>query len=1008
MKPIFPIIYGLIISAAILLYVFVKQPNQNYKNTASTDLSELKQKSHLAKGTVTPKGTTIVTKEADLNPTTSADINTIATLPEEGLKLSRVKLIDTQPEKIALDPKAIHGSLSNGMKFILLQNSKPEKQVSLRLHVAAGSLNEEEDQRGVAHFLEHMVFNGTKNFPDATKLIPKMQRLGISFGAHANAYTTFDETVYMLDLPNTEEDTLELAFNVMQDFAGGALLEESEIDEERGVISSEKTSRDSVNSRITKQLFKELMPESMIAKRFPIGLEEVIQNAKRGRFTDFYTRFYHPQNMCFVFVGDFDLEEAKKKIIQSFGEYTIPSNPGAKPSVGKITKGRGFQTAVFTDKEVADTSLSLVTLSKKRPQQDTASNRAKKMPLIIASSILSKRLSNIAVNNPDTTILSGEAYRYVMYKEIEVGSINVVAKNNDWKKALPLLIEEYKRAMEHGFTESELKEAAANILNSYENRVKSSNTRKSAEIASSILYNYHNNTVYSTPQTDLDIIRDALDSITPEMCHQAFLSFWSTPDIHLTLTTSDKMVTPDSKTILASLFRREITKKTQAPVNEKLQKFAYSDMGKAGEVVNTSHIPDLKITQLKLSNRVKVNLKKTDYKANSISIAAYIGNGLLTIPKNKKGLEQLTSSVMNLGGLGKHSQSDLEKILAGRSVGWSFNIAEDAFMLSGSTNKQDLLTQLQLMTAAIADPGYRKEGERLFRTSLEPMYKKLKHSQEGGMNTMQSILSGKDPRFTFPEQQDFENISTQDVKQWIQPILDSEPIELTIVGDIDIDAVKEMLKTTFGTLPKRSKDRADYFQHRKTPILNLPISKKITYESKIDSAISVIAWRVPRIKKDIKTTRRINILSSILSDRMRMKLREELSIAYSPGASPNISSAFENKSYLLAYSPCKPKDAKQISKLTLQMANDLALHGASQDELTRALEPIVSTLGESKKSNGYWLGSVMSQMQQKPYKLEWARSRESDYKSIHLDEINTLAKQYLSQDNAAEFTITPQ
>ena len=998
MKSIFPVIYGLLIGVAILVYAFITKPNTKHRNAITAEPSVLTEKS-------TDSGENI---KVNTDSTTSSEINTIATLPAEGLKLTKVQLINTESEVIAPDPKAIYGNLSNGMKFILLKNSKPENQASLRLHVNAGSLNEEEDQRGVAHFLEHMVFNGTKNFPDAEKLIPKMQRLGISFGAHANAYTTFDETVYMLDLPNTEEDTLELAFNVMQDFAGGALLEESEIDEERGVISSEKTSRDSVDSRITQKLFKELMPESMIAKRFPIGLEEVIQNAKRGRFTDFYTRFYHPQNMCFVFVGDFDLDEAKNKIIQSFGEYTTPKTTGAKPSVGKLTKGRGFQTAVFTDKEVTETSLSLLTISRKRAEEDTASNRAQKMPLIIASSMLSKRLTNIAVNNIDSTILSGSAYRYVAYKEIEIGGINVVAKNNDWKKALPLLIKEYKRAMEHGFTKSEFKEASANILNSYENRVKSTDSRKSAEIADAILYNYHNNTVYSTAKTDLAIIEDALGSITPEMCHQAFLSFWSTPDIHLTLTTADKMVTPDSKSILSSIFRREITKQTQAPVNEELEQFAYTDLGKPGEITNTAHIPDLQITQLVLSNGIKVNLKKTDYKADSISIFAHIGHGLLTVPKTKNGLKELTSSVMNLGGLGKHSHSDLGKILAGRSVGWDFSIEEDAFLLSGTTNKQDVLTQLQLMTAAIADPGYRQEGERLFRTSLESMYKKHKHSQSGGMQTMSSILSGKDPRFTFPEQQDFEKISTQDVKKWIQPIFQSDPIEITIVGDIDSDALKEMLKTTFATLPKRNTDIPDYFQHRKTPILNLPISEKIFYESKINSAISVIAWRVPRIKTEVKITRRLNVLASILTDRMRVKLREELSIAYSPGAATNVSRVFENKSYLLAYSPCKPEDLEQISTLTLQMANDLALHGANQDELTRALEPIVSTLGETKKTNDYWLYSVMSQMQQKPYKLEWARSRDIDIKSITLEEINKLAKQYLGKDNAAQFAIAPK
>ncbi|MFT5883483.1 MAG: zinc protease, partial [Crocinitomicaceae bacterium] len=225
---------------------------------------------------------------------------------------------------ISVDEKVVYGTLENGMRYIIYKNPLPPKRVSMRLHVDAGSLNEAENQRGVAHFLEHMVFNGTKHYPDATKLVPQMQRLGIAFGAHANAYTSFDETVYMLDLPNIDKSTLNLGFAVMGDFADGALLENSEIDEERGVISSEKTSRDSVGLRMFEKQFSALFPKSIIPKRLPIGTDEVIAKAPRERFVDFYTRFYTPEKMTFVYVGDLDVATAEQRIQDTFGPIKNP------------------------------------------------------------------------------------------------------------------------------------------------------------------------------------------------------------------------------------------------------------------------------------------------------------------------------------------------------------------------------------------------------------------------------------------------------------------------------------------------------------------------------------------------------------------------------------------------------------------------------------------------------------------------------------------------------------
>jgi zinc protease len=262
---------------------------------------------------------------------------------------AQVPLWPHEQSDIAIDPAIHFGQLDNGLRYAILPNAEPPGRVSLRLHVGAGSLDEAEDQRGLAHFMEHMVFNGSRNFPDVEALIPQMQRLGIAFGAHANAYTSFDETVYMLDLPNTDTDTLDLTFTVMRDFADGALIKPEEVEKERGVVLAELKSRDSVGMRLMEQRLAFLMPDFLASERLPIGLQSIIETAPPERFIEFYKTHYIPSNMAFVVVGDIDPVAIETRIREIFYSMQNPDTPYLEPDLGTLPKDFGFRAGVFTD-----------------------------------------------------------------------------------------------------------------------------------------------------------------------------------------------------------------------------------------------------------------------------------------------------------------------------------------------------------------------------------------------------------------------------------------------------------------------------------------------------------------------------------------------------------------------------------------------------------------------------------------------------------------------------------
>lgn len=901
------------------------------------------------------------------------------------------------------DSGATFGSLPNGLRYIIYPNSEPPKRASFRLQIDSGSLMEADDQQGLSHFLEHMVFNGTKHFK-SSELVPKMQRMGIGFGAHVNAFTSFDQTVYMLDLPDLSDSTMDLCFTVMRDFGDGALLDSSEIDKERGVILSEKISRDTVGTRLMEQQFKAILPDSLISHRFPIGKEEVIKSAPRERFTDLYSRYYVPERMTFVVVGDIDPKDIEAKITKYFGSMTNPENPGKDPALGSVNQPEGMQSSVFADKELTSTSVSLTLARPYQEKPDTVAKRIADMKLSIADSILDRRFERLS-KIKGSAVATGSASKDVIFNSIELGSIDITAADDRWKEVVAILEQEFRRALSYGFTESELTEAKSNILNVYEQQVKEKSTRKSEEIATSLASSINEDEVFSDPVTDLEIAKKALDSITVENCHEAFKSFWNAPGYDLILTTKEKPEAAEKD--LVALFEDSRGKPLEAPTARAVQVFDYTNFGKPGTVTSRKEVADLGITQLILSNNIRINLKPTPFEKDRINLLARIGTGKLTQPKTKPMLDTFATAVLAGGGLGKHSNDDLKQILAGKNVNASISVGGDAFILSGTTTPADFILETQLMCAHITDPGYRAEGLWQFKKAIPMMYQQLKHTPAGPQQEMQSWLYGGDPRFSLASEATLSSYTMNDVQKWLTPELSKGYLELTIVGDFKIDQILPDLLSTFGALKPRLATIPNLKTARKISLPKAPAEKTFTYDSKIAQAIAVTVWETPGLRGNMKEFRKFNIMAEIYGDRLREEIREKLGASYSPSAGASGSDAFDNVGYVIGESVGKPEDLGLLLTTMRQLADDFSKTGATEDELDRALKPTLDQLKQSLRDNSYWLGTVMSQSQLYPIRLELARTRDADYHSINLDEINALARKYMGADNALLISIKP-
>ncbi|MEE9304234.1 MAG: insulinase family protein [Thiotrichaceae bacterium] len=752
--------------------------------------------------------------------------------------------------------------------------------------------------------------------------------------------------------------------------------------------------------------YKHLLPQSLIAKRFPMGTDVVMDNVLRKEFVDFYTQFYTPEKMTFIVVGDLNITEVEQRILNTFGSIKNPKKAGAPTSIGDISGAKGLQTAVFADKELSSTALSLMSIRKKTREIDTIANRAKKIPLAIAHSIINRRFQKL-VKKEASAATSGYISSSVLFREAEVGSLDVTAKDGNWQAAITVLEQELRRAVEHGFTQAEYDEVVAIMINSAKQKVLSVSTRKNANIASLLTLHIHSDYVFSTPEDDFAIFKENLSSLSPAKSHQALVAYWNTQDLHLILSTKEKP--QQAEKTLASLYQKS-AQVSVAPVEEKdIGEFAYTDFGKAGEVTSIKHIEDLDIHQIQFKNGVKVNYKKTDFDKNKILISASFGTGRLGQPKDKPGIDMLASTVVNGGGFGKHSNDDLLTFISGKNVSVIFGIGEESFSLSGSTTPEDLELELQLMSAMLIDSGFRPEAERLFKATLPILFSQLKHSIQGAKMEMSGWINGGDMRFTFPDIEQVIALTSADVKQWVNPQLKYSALEIGIVGDFDETTLIPLLAKSVGALPKRRSSAKISDAEREITIPKTPVTKIFNYDSKVEKAEVRISWKAEdNTAHRSKLVRISSILAEILGERMRVKLREELGDVYSPGAVSNHSETYKNVGFITAYSSVKPEDLDNVSNVIVELGNSLAKNGASEDELARALKPQINTIRKSKRQNSYWLYTVAARSQTQPYRLDWARELDADYQSITLADINSLARKYLTADRSLRIKIAPQ
>jgi zinc protease len=903
---------------------------------------------------------------------------------------------------LAADPNIRFGALPNGLRYAIMRNATPPGQASLRLRIDVGSLMETDDQQGLAHFLEHMAFNGSKAVPDRGEMVKILQRLGLGFGADTNAQTGFDATTYKLDLPNADAGALDTSLMLLREVAGNLTLSQAAMDQERGVILSEERLRDTPAYRITKARYRFLMEGQRPPDRFPIGLVPVIQTAQRDKLIDLYTKYYRPDRATLIAVGDFDPDAMEARIKAHFADWANPTPDGGDPDLGAVEK-RGAQYKIAVEAG-APTSLQLAWVTSPDLSADSVAKRRRQWIDQLGLAVLNRRLGALArAQNPP--FIAAAAFRGNQLRATRITGVLVNASPGHWQDALAAAEAEVRRAVQYGVRPDELAREITEQEASLKQALAGAATRRTPDMAEEIVGTLEEADVETSPADDLALFETLAKTLTPQVVSAALKEDFSGEGPRVFMASPDP-VDGDEATLKAA-FEADRATPITAPEAPHVVDWPYRDFGTPGKVVDQTEIPDLDAVEVRFDNGVRLTVKQTKFREDQVLVKVRLGDGLESIAPDRQSMAW-AGSALTEGGLKQISADDTERALAGQVYGLNFAADDDAFLLSGETRTSDLSTQLQVLAAYVAEPGWRPEAFQRIQTFGETLEDQYQATDTGVLGRdLAGLMHGGDRRWTFPAKSEIAGETLGDLKDQVGPALSSGPIEVTVVGDITVDKAIEAVAETFGALPRRPDPPLTPPLH--DPAFPAPAATPLreSHTGRADQAIGFIAWPTNDFFADPQGARVNTVLGDVLQLRLLDVLRLKEGVTYSPAARASASLVWPRWGFISAQVEAPPAKLDGFFSDVAAIVADIKTKGVGADELDRAKKPRIDTLEKAMATNEYWLNGLAG-AQRDPRRLSVLRSAEAGLERVTAEDVQKAAQTWLKDETAWKLVVAPK
>lgn len=901
------------------------------------------------------------------------------------------------------DPLLRDGVLPNGIRYLILPNGEPKNQVSLRLVVGVGSLEENDDERGLAHFVEHMAFRGTHDFPNGT-MAETLQRLGIAFGPDSTAFTSFVHTIYHLEVPTAHDSTLQVALHALREYASGVTFDPKLIERERGVVLSEMATRDTPESRAGDYNIQLLWPTAREVRRRVIGDADQIRGFQRDQFIAFYDAWYRPERLALIIVGDVDAATALRLVTAEFAGLKARAPARPEPADLVTRTSAPPDVGVFRDPGTVGLWLCFEHPRWSPRLPDTHAEREKRLHEALAFEMFALRLRKLA-SAPNASFVGPSASVSSGLRNWDVATVGVNGRIDDWKTVAEDLEFQHRTAVQFGFTPAELAEARAAVATTLEQAKRSAATRPSPWLAHQLVGTLINGTVFSTPEAVQRDLTPALAATRLSDCLAAFRAAWlpKAPTVYAVSNAGFAITRAQLAAVLNESRERPVTR----PSDVALPEFAYTNFGPPGKVVRDERAVDLDAHLAEFANAVRFNFKPTKYEADAVQVRVRVGTGKMSQLKSQPGIDLLADAGFLAGGVGRHTQQELSDILTGHAVQLSFQVETDALEFYAHCAPRDLLLALRIIAAYITDPGYRPEAMRQARAEYGAILSKVMASP-GGPITMAATreLFDHDTRFGIATVDEFAARDLGELRAWLDLQLQDGPIETSLVGDISWEQAREAIGATLGALAPR--------QAVKDQVAAVPaVFAEHTNELKvyaIEPTMKQVAlawyWPVPEAVP-VREERRCYLLAAVLGERLRVKLREELGATYAPAAGFSHLDGFPLANYFACYAEVAPKQVKSVLEILARESKSLSEKGPTADEFERAREPYLRSMAEDLQTNAYWGATVLEDAQQRPSRIAAARNRAADIAAITRADLTALAQRFLDPRRAYKFATVP-
>ncbi len=905
-------------------------------------------------------------------------------------------------QNLPLDPKVRTGKLENGLTYFVMHNAEPKGQAEFFIAQKVGAILEEENQRGLAHFLEHMAFNGTTNFP-GNKVISYLETIGVKFGSNLNAYTAIDQTVYNISsVPVSRQGILDSCLLILHDWANEISLNEKEIDSERGVIREELRTRNNAQMRMLESILPDILPGSKYAHRLPAGLVEVINTFTYQELRDYYEKWYRPDLQGIIVVGDFDAAAVEQQIIKLFG--AIPSQPDAAPRTEfDVPNNVEPLVSVATDPEGTSTSIMLMYKKDVMPKE----LRATIMPLAfnymntLVTSMFNSRLSEIAqkANSPFTSARSSYG-DFIVSNTKAAFDISAGAKEGELNNAFKAIVTEVEKIKRFGFTGSELERAKANYSSSLDQIYNEREKLESNFYVEQILNHFLTDEAYPGIEAEYAIMQQITAMVTLEQINSHAMSLPTDDNVVIAvmMPKKDGLEVPTKEQLL-DIYTAAKNSEVEAYVETVSNEPLITNIPAPGKIVSEAKEPMSDATVWNLSNGATVVIKKTDFKADQILLTASSRGGTSLFGKENILSSRVINDVLPVGGLGNFSSTDLRKVLAGKNVSTRSSVGTAYESISGSSTPKDIETFMQLVHLNFTSIRKDQEAFDAYKGRMEAQ---LKNAEVNPMtaftDTLQKVLFNNNP---FGRRLSLSMISEIDYDKTLalgrERFANAADFVFTFVGNVDEAILKPLVETYIASLPANKANKEDWKNIGLIPVLGKVHSEfAIEMQAPKSTIYSIYTGKIPYTVEN-------NILASMTKQIFDIvftrTIREEEQGTYGVGVNMSLTDyPDDNFTFLFGFDT----DVALKERLLNRAYKEIGIvveQGIDANDFNKILEYMTKNYTQTLRENSYWMSAINTRYLTGK---DTHTTYETTLKSITTDKLHNFIKEIFSTENRVE------